>query len=214
MTDFFALTHPEKPIIGLAGGIGSGKSTVARHLAKMGGWVIDADAAAREALNRSDVRQRLVDWWGSELLDECGRIDRRRVADRVFADPEQRSRLEGLIHPIVAAARERQIAEAKADPNTRFIVLDVPLLFEVGLNERCDVVVFVEAPADRRVERVSQERGWTADELTRREKNQMSLDSKRQRADNVIVNDASEAECVAQVRSLLTRILGYNPSDA
>lgn len=203
-----------KPIIGLAGGIGAGKSTVARAMVDMGGWVIDADATARQALTREDVRERIVSWWGSALLDAQGRVDRRALAERVFADEGERRRLEGLLHPIIAEERERLIAEAEADPQTRFIVLDAPLLFEVGLNKRCDHVVFVDADRRQRLQRVARERGWGADELERREKNQMPLDIKRQLADNVIVNDASEAACVEQVRDLLARILGHNQPNA
>lgn len=213
VADTFPLTH-HKPIIGVAGGIGSGKSTVARQMARMGGVVIEADAAAREALQRAEVRDRLVEWWGPQLLDEQGRVDRRRVADCVFGDPARRERLERLLHPIVAEQREQQIAEAEADPGVAFIVLDAPLLFEVGLDKRCDEVVFVDADRSRRLERVARQRGWSAEELDRREKNQMSLDRKRQLADNVIVNDVSEAACFEQVRQVLTRILGHNPSNA
>ncbi|MEX2673492.1 MAG: dephospho-CoA kinase [Phycisphaeraceae bacterium] len=203
-----------KPIIGLAGGIGSGKSTVARVMAQLGGLVIDADAAAREALKRPDVREQITTWWGRGMCDAEGCVDRQRLAERVFTDPAERRRLEGLLHPLIAAERERLIAEAEDDPSVRFVVLDAPLLFEVGLDERCDETVFVNASEGRRLERVVKHRGWTAEEMKRREKNQMPLDRKRQLADNVIVNDASEAECVEQVRRLLARILGNNQPNA
>lgn len=215
MGNFFPLTEGNrKLIIGLAGGIGAGKSTVASAMAQLGGRVIDADAAAREALKREDVRQQIVDWWGQAMLDEAGGLNRKQLAERVFSDEAERRRLEGLLHPIIAAQRERMIADAQADPEARFIVLDAPLLFEVGLDKRCDHVVFVDADRNRRLDRVARERGWSADELERREKNQMSLDRKRQLADNVIVNDASEAACFEQVRDLLARILGHNQSKA
>lgn len=198
-----------KPIIGLAGGIGSGKSTIARAMAQEGGFVIDADALAREALTRPAVRDELVAWWGDGILDDQGCVDRSRIARIVF-DPRnagERERLEALVHPIIAAERERLIAAAEADPGARFIVLDAPLLFEVGLNRSCDRVVFVEADRATRLERVSRTRGWDEAELERREKNQWGLDRKKVLSDDIIVNDASEAASVAQVRHLLSRIL-------
>lgn len=198
--------NQRKPIVGLAGGIGAGKSTVARIMGELGGWVIDADALAREALNRPEVRDRLVGWWGRGILDAEGRADRRRIAARVFEDPAERRRLEDLIHPIVSAERDREIERAQADAEARFIVLDVPLLFEVGLEKRCDRIVFVDADEAVRLERVA-ERGWDAEELRRREKNQRPLDSKRRAAHNVIVNNGSEAECYRQVRRLLSDFL-------
>jgi len=125
----------------------------------------------------------------------------------VFDDPTQKRRLEGLIHPRVAAERERMEAAFAADPAVKAIVQDVPLLLEVGLDERCDVLVFVDAERAVRERRVQQHRGWSAAELKRREKNQASLDSKRGRADYVVINNASEGECFDQVRRVFSKIL-------
>src|SRR5690606_3719789 len=90
---------PRKPVIGLAGGIGSGKSTVARMLAELGCTVSDSDAAARAALEDHDVRKRIVDQWGDAILDSGGRIDRSKLAAIVFNDPAQRRLLEAITHP-------------------------------------------------------------------------------------------------------------------
>lgn len=196
-----------KPILGLAGGIGSGKSTVARLMGTLGGYVIDADAIAREALQRPEVRRELVEWWGAEVLDAEGRVDRKRLADRVFHDPPQRQRLEGLIHPLVQRERVERVAAARADPSVRFIVLDVPLLFEVGLDKECDRIVFVNADRQTRLERVRRTRGWDERELERREKNQWPMDRKRAASHDIIVNNGDEAQCLEQVRSILKRIL-------
>jgi len=196
-----------KPVIGLAGGIGSGKSTVARLMAREGGSVFDADAAAQAALDSEDVRRRLAAWWGEAMLRPDGSVDRAAVSRRVFDDAEARQRLEGLIHPLVGEARQRHIEAAAGDPAVRFIVLDVPLLFEVGLDAECDTVVFVRAPRQQRLARVAANRGWGADELDRREKNQWPLDKKLQRAHHILDNDGDEADCLARVRDLLRRIL-------
>jgi dephospho-CoA kinase len=197
-----------KPIIGVLGGIGSGKSTVARLMAdRFGGMRIDADADAKAALDEPDVRDQLIAWWGASVLNEQGRIDRQAVASIVFDDEAERKRLESMVHPKVAEKREAKLAEAAGDPSVRFVVLDVPLLAEVGLSERCDALVFVEADWPTRLERVRQSRGWDEAELARREKNQMPLDRKRDLAHYVVRNDASEAECLAQVREVVSRIL-------
>lgn len=197
-----------KPIIGVLGGIGSGKSTVARRMAaSFGGMRIDADADAKAALEEPAVRDQLVRWWGSSVLDERGRIDRAAVASIVFDDAAARRRLESVVHPRVAAKREAKLAEAASDASVRFVVLDVPLLAEVGLTERCDALVFVEAGWSARAARVRRARGWDEAELARREKNQMPLDRKRDLAHYVVSNDASEAECLAQVREVVSRIL-------
>ena len=196
-----------KPILGLAGGIGSGKSTVARLMGSMGGYVIDADRLAREALDRPEVREELVRWWGTAVLDAGGRVDRKCLADQVFDDPSARQRLEGLIHPLVQRERARLAKAAEADPNVRFIVQDVPLLFEVGADKECDLVVFVDASPETRRERLQQARGWNGAELERREKNQWPLDRKKSGSHAIITNDGDESQCFEQVRSTLKRLL-------
>lgn len=176
-------------------------------MASMGGLVIDADAAARAALDEPAVQAELVAWWGPKILDAQGRVDRREVAARVFDNEKELRRLEELVHPIVAEKRRQAIAAARKNPDIRFIVLDVPLLFEVGVDDECDRVVFVEADRATRLERLKRARGWEESELDRREKRQMALDKKRSLADDIIVNNADEAECRSQVRRLIDRIL-------
>ena len=117
-----------KPVIGLAGGIGAGKSTVAQMLGDRGARVIDSDRIAREELDHPDVRVVLRHWWGDSVCGPQGRVDRGRVADIVFPDAAERKRLEGLIHPRVAARRREQIAAARSDPAVRMIVLDLSLI--------------------------------------------------------------------------------------
>lgn len=195
-----------KPILGLAGGIGSGKSAVARLLGTMGGYVIDADAIAKETLGRPEVRDKLVEWWGPDVLDSQGWVDRRRVSERVFDDPEQRQRLEALIHPLVSEERRKRVESAEGMGGVRFIVLDVPLLFEVGLDKACDELVFVEAAPEVRLRRVTEARGWDREELERREKNQWPPQRKKAACDDIIVNNGDESQCLSQVHALLNRI--------
>jgi dephospho-CoA kinase len=194
-------------VIGVAGGIGAGKTLVARQLASLGAKVVDADGIAKQMLDDADVKTQLVGWWGEKILDGEGRVDLRQVAGVIFADPQQRHRLEGLIHPRVAEQRDRILAAAQADPQVTAVVIDAPLLYEVGWDKLCDRVIYVHADRALRVSRETEDRGWDEQELDRREKIQLSLDKKLQRAHDIVDNNSTETECLAQVRDVLSRIL-------
>lgn len=182
---------PRLPVLGIAGGIGAGKSTVARAFAELGCHVIDSDQRARAALDRPDVREQLVSWWGPGVLGEGGRIERAKVASIIFGDAGERARLEALVHPIVRQERAAMIREAR-EARAAGVIVDAPLLFEAGVDAECDAVVFVDAPADVRLARVQASRGWTLEELERRERAQLSLDQKRARCRYVIDNGGVE----------------------
>jgi dephospho-CoA kinase len=199
-------------VIGLAGGIGSGKSTVGRILAELGCHVSDSDAAGRAALRDPRIKAQLLEWWGPELLDVQGEIDRGAVARIVFNDPQARRRLEALTHPWIESRRRRDWAAAPA--GTLAFVIDAPLLFEAGLDAACDAVIFVEATPAVRLERVSRGRGWDAAELARRELSQMSLDAKRSRADHVIDNNGDLDSLTERVRQVLNDIVRTAQQDA
>lgn len=199
------MNHAGKPIIGIAGGIGSGKSTVARILADLGCTVADSDAAARAALHDPAVRQQIIQQWGEHILDDAGDIDRSKLANIVFSDPPQRRILESITHPWIEARREEQFASAPH--HAPALVIDAPLLFEAGLDQQCDAIIFVDAPWETRLQRVQSTRGWDEAELKRREDSQLSLDEKRQRADDIIVNNGDVGELVQQVRRTLNRIV-------
>src|SRR5688500_5708995 len=169
----------EKPIIGIAGGIGSGKSFVAGLFGELGCLVISSDDQIRDAYRDPQVLTTLQQWWGADVPTAAGEVNKRVVAQRRFANPADRERLERLLHPMVSEARERVMASAIDDPAVVAFVWDTPLLFETGLNAKCDAVVYVEAPHAVRVARVQGSRGWDAGELARRENSQMPLDTKR-----------------------------------
>jgi dephospho-CoA kinase len=197
-----------KPIIGIAGGIGSGKSFVARMFGEMGCLVIDSDAQVRAAYDDERVKAALRQWWGDAAFDDSGRVARRFVAARVFADPAERQRLERLLHPLVNEARELLMRQAADDPQVLAYVWDTPLLFETGLNRLCDAIVFVDAPFDQRLARVGATRGWEASELLRRQNLQWGLDKKNQMSDHRVTNTAADVGDVRdQVRRTLSRIL-------
>lgn len=181
---------PASPIvIGLVGGIGAGKSAVAAILGRLGCLVVDADRDARAAIDRPDIREQLVRWWGPSVLGDDGKVNRKAVASIVFSDPAQRTRLESLVHPVVKAFRGEVIERARSQ-GMRGVVIDAPLLFEAQSDKECDAVIFVDTPLERRLEHV-QARGWDAAELQRRERAQMPLETKKAACHATVVNDGS-----------------------
>lgn len=183
----------KKPVIGLVGGIGAGKSTVAGAFGRAGCVVFDSDARAKALLQTEAVRAALVRWWGSRVLGADGQVSRPRVAEIVFADPAERARLEGLVHPILKQERAEVAARAAAE-GARGLVVDAPLLLEAGLAGECDAVVFVESTREERLERVRATRGWDEAELSRREAAQWSLERKRAASGWVIRNTGATSE--------------------
>lgn len=196
-----------KPIIGIAGGIGSGKSFVARLFGEFGCVVISSDDQVRDAYRDPHVLATLTDWWGNDVLNSAGDVNKRVVAQKVFGQPAERQRLERLLHPMVNAAREREMADAIDDPKVPAFVWDTPLLFETGLDAKCDAVVFVDAPHPLRLARVQTSRGWDAGELARRENSQMPLDTKNNLSQYVLKNTADADVVRGQVSAVLSRIL-------
>ena len=141
------------------------------------------------------------------MLTAAGEVNKRAVAGKVFGQPAERERLEKLLHPMVNEARERLMAATADDPSVPAFVWDTPLLFETGLYQRCDAVVFVDAPQTVRLTRVQETRGWDAEELSRRENSQMPLDTKGKLSQYVVENTADADAVRGQVRAVLSRIL-------
>ncbi|MGD0139179.1 MAG: dephospho-CoA kinase [Tepidisphaeraceae bacterium] len=196
-----------KPVIGITGGIGSGKSTVAQMFGELGCLVISADEQVRQAYLDPAVVRQIRAWWGDDVVGGDGQVDRAKIADIVFGDPGQRQKLQALLHPRVAELRQRRMLDAGDDPQVHAIVWDTPLLFETGLRGGCDAIVFVESPLVQRLQRLSRSRGWGEEELRRREKSQWPLDKKREISDYIIDNTADADYVRGQVRETLSRIL-------
>jgi dephospho-CoA kinase len=202
-----------KPIIGITGGIGSGKSFVASIFGEEGCLVINSDDQVKQAYKDYRVKEALKKWWGKLIFASDGEIDRSAVARKVFAHPDELRRLEQLLHPLVNEARERVMQSHANDAQVLAFVWDTPLLFETGLNKQCDAMVYVDAPLELRQSRVRENRGWEPAELESREKLQMPLDSKREISDYVISNTAGPDQVRVQVREVLSRIFaGMTPT--
>lgn len=203
-----------KPIIGIVGGIGSGKSFIAKLFGEQGCLVTDSDQMSRDAFGDASVKHTLRQWWGNLVFEPSGEVDRSAVARKVFTIPSERHRLERLIHPIVNHMRQRLMQQHADNPAIRAFVWDTPLLVETGLHEQCDAIVFVDAPLSIRQQRVCETRGWSGGELEKRENSQTPLDKKREIADYVLVNTADAENARAQVRDVLSRILADCSSNA
>lgn len=194
--------HGPVPVLGVVGGIGSGKSAVAACLAGHGAFVLDADAVGHALLDQRPVREAVVSRFGPDVLteDEDGRprVDRRVLGPRVFADLASRRDLEAVLHPRMRRTFERAIAREARRGRATAVVIDAAVLYEAGWDDLCDRVVFVDAPRERRLERVAAGRGWTDEDLSTREAAQWPLDSKRERADFVVSNTGDLAALKAE----------------
>lgn len=180
-------------IIGLVGGVASGKSAVAAALARRGAVAFDADKIGHLVLDEPDVRNELTARWGQEILGPDGRVSRPAVAAKVFGDSPQamsdRGFLEQVLHGRIRQRIETAINQLPDEP-VPAVVLDAPLLIESGWNDVCDVIAFVDAPRDQRLAR-AKARGWTPEEFTRRELSQMPIEQKRRWASHVIDNSGT-----------------------
>ncbi len=131
-------TQQTKPLIGLSGGIGAGKSEVARIFESLGAAVIDSDRLAHEELDAPGVAKTLREWWGSSVCTSDERVDRKTIGAIIFDNPGERARLEALLYPRIRKRREALLEAYEFDPNIKAVVLDTPKLFEVGLDEICN----------------------------------------------------------------------------
>jgi dephospho-CoA kinase len=195
-----------KPVIGLVGGIGAGKSSVATALARHGGKVIAGDPLGHEALEVPDIKARILDVWGGrEVTAPDGKIDRKRLGRIVFPSPVERSRLEHLVHPYIEGRIREEIQKLEADRAARFIVLDAAIMLEAGWDGVCDKLIYVDAPRPVRLARVQAQRGWTDADLANREAVQMPPEKKKERADAVVENGGPPEDTLTQVDALVKR---------
>jgi dephospho-CoA kinase len=199
--------YDRRPIIGVVGGIGSGKSLVADEMGRLGAGVIRADDAVRAAYSEAEVREMLRQWWGSAAFFPTGEVDRGWIAGRIFSNSQERARLEHLLHPKVDAARWSLMGKMAHDSHINAFAWDIPLLVETDLYRLCDSVVYVDADLATRAGRVARSRGWDAAELVRRENSQIPLDRKREISDHVVNNSASADVTRGQVEDVFSRIL-------
>lgn len=201
-------------VIGVVGGIASGKSTVSETLCELGADVLDADREGHAVLLDPDVESAVRQRWGEAVFRD-GRIDRAAVARIVFSSPnadDERAFLERLTHPRIANRLSQRLDEAR-QRGVRAVVLDAAVMLKTGWDRFCDRVVFVDAPVEQRRARALL-RGWSAAEFADREAAQEPVEEKRRRADVVIDNSRTLDETRNQVRCLFAGVLSGAESAA
>ena len=194
----------KKRIIGILGGVGSGKSTVAAEFAKLGCAVINADKIAHGLLEKNIVKKKMVARFGRGILDSNGKINRRKLAGVAFAGAKNLKALNRIIHPLVLQQAREFIKKAKGQKWVKAVVLDMPLLTEVGWAKRCDKLIFVKCRRKIRAERAKKAGILNLEKLKFREKFQISLYKKRAIADNTIDNNSGLSVLARQVADIFS----------
>ena len=195
-------------VIGLTGGIASGKSTVSAELRKQGVPIFDADQNARDAVAKgSKGLAMVVESFGNEYLTAEGELNRPKVSELVFRDKQALKTLEGILHKIVWENAEGFL-QAQREQGAKLAVLDVPLLIETGWHKQVDKVWLVAVSRQQQIERAMLRSGMTEAEVVARINAQMSLEEKRKYADVVLDNSGSLEQTLAQVQGELKKLLG------
>ena len=195
-------------VIGLTGGIASGKSTVSGELSRQGVPIFDADQNARDAVAKgSKGLAMVVEAFGNEYLTVEGELNRPKVSELVFRDKQALKTLEGILHKIVWENAEGFL-QAQQEQDAKLAVLDVPLLIETGWHKQVDKVWLVAVSRQQQIERAMLRSGMTEAEVVARINSQMSLEEKRKYADVVLDNSGSLEQTLAQVQGELKKLLG------
>ena len=195
-------------VIGVTGGVGTGKSTVARMFRERGAVVLDADAVAHDAIEPGRPAWRdIVRAFGREVVRPDRRIDRKRLAAVVFADRRRRKRLEAIIHPRVLRRMAQEVRRLRRGGRCRAVVLEVPLMVETGAQRLVDALVVVTAPRAVQRERLKRAYGWSQQEVDARIAAQWDLAAKVALADHVIDNSDGAEATRTQVEQLWNRLV-------
>ncbi len=201
-------------ILGVTGGIGSGKSTAARILASKGAILIDADKIASQLLTDRKVKEEIIEEFGESVLDGQGNVYRTYLAHAAFESKKNLEKLNKIMHPRITAEVQAQVdkvekAVAKKGRNNKekdLIAIDAPLLFEAGLDKLCDVTVFVDTDLDTRLKRTEEQRGWTKEELERREGFQDPPAKKKKKASHSVENTGTTEKLEEQLMEVLDKL--------
>ena len=187
-------------MIGIAGGIASGKSTIAEMLESLGADIINADKICHRLINTKDIACKITKRWGDHMLDDHGKVKRHMLAEIVFSEREEVSALNSIIHPKAIKEIKSRVAKLQVEAATKAIVIDAALVVESNLIDICDIMLFVDTKKNTCKTRVQNSRKWPLDEITKREKFQGLLQQKREIADVVINNNHSKEDTLYQVK--------------
>jgi len=195
------------PTIGILGGVGSGKSSVVRHVTNFDLQVIDADKIGHDLLEDPDVLQKLTQTFPTSIFESSGQVIRPQLAQLVFGkDLEHKAalkQLEQIIHPAI----HREITDQIQNASTDAVILDAALLLETGWADECNYLIYIDTPVSQRIERVRMNRNWTAEELKHRESTQLPLTTKKGLADFIVDNSGTIQDASRQLTDILTTLI-------
>ena len=196
-------------VVGIIGGVASGKSLVATFFEQLGAKRIDADEIAHSVINTADVIANLTARWGPQILKSADRINRAAVANIVFSDNKESGTnlvyLESVMHPRIRE-RIKQLIDRYALAGEPGVVLDAAIMIKAGWNDLCDLVLYVDTPDEQRMQQALG-RGWTREDFLMREARQEPLDTKRRLADAIIKNSGTPAQTFGQIKRICGTIL-------
>ncbi|WP_372713533.1 dephospho-CoA kinase [Ilyobacter sp.] len=191
-------------IIGLTGGIASGKSTVSKILSEMGIRVVDADLIAREVMDSKDVVDKIVEEFGEEILNKNGKLDRTKLREIAFSSKERVKLLNSIVHPSVISRFEDE--KKKSMITGEMLVFDIPLLYEAKMENLCNRVIVVYVDRETQIKRVMERDGSSRENAENIIENQMPLSEKLARSDIKIKNDGTIDELEEKIRDIFSKI--------
>lgn len=203
-------------LVGVTGGIGSGKSAVCAGFQQLGRTVLSADGIAREIMDREvPIKKKVQQLLGAAAYTSEGKLNRKFVADRVFTDSSSKKKLDAIVHPAVFREIENQVSSLPPERRNPYVIVEAALIYESGLDKDLDYVIVVEAGEETRIRRVMQRDTCSREEVLRRIAAQMAPDEKSKRADFVIRNDSSPDQLPPKIRfidHLLTQMAKTVPA--
>ncbi len=200
-------------VVGLTGGIGTGKSTVAKMFAALGATILDADAIGKEVVETDPtVLHELQTEFGENIIDQNGRLKRQELGNRIFGDMKKVERLNEIVHPHLISRLHREEQDA-LKRGARLVIVDAALIYEADLDDHFSHIVVVTAPLHLRLERVRRRDGLTDDQIMQRIQSQIPIEEKEKQADSVIRNDGNLDELEETVRLLYRQLLTAETQD-
>lgn len=196
-------------IVGLIGGIGSGKTHVAKIFKGLGAKLIEADKIAYTVINHPQIKRTLLKWYGYYIIKKTGQVDRKKLAEVSFNNFESIRRLNKLTHPYIKKEISNQLRQLNNNhklKETGVVVIDAPLLLETGLDKFCDYIVFIKTSYKIRLKRVLISRKWDSTEIKKREQYQIPLLRKQSKADFIINNNKSSDITTAHIKNIFQLI--------
>ena len=194
-------------VVGITGGVGSGKTEVAREFEKLGAFILDADEIARELVDENQsIRKALQKRFGSDVFDNKGRLKRRELGRIVFSDNQKLRQLNGIIRlPLISEIKRRILRFQKKNPNA-VVAVDMAIIFEAQIESLFDTIIVVTASEEKRIQWLSDERKWNREEISSRMQAQMDVRMKEKKADYIIENSGTLEELHQSARDTYDRI--------